>query len=267
MHDEQFREILHFFGRSWSGYRRVRRGVMKRLRAHMLALDCRSLKEYLQRLEMDTEERQKSERCLDVSISRFFRDRNLWQVLECEVLPGLILGAEEGIRVWSAGCACGEESYSMKIVWQTLYNRFDRLPELELWATDANPAFLERAREGIYTPSSLKELPDRLRSTCFDRMPRKNRFALSTSLKRDIVWRQHNLVSEAPPSTGFHLVFLRNNLLTYYDKRLQIPAFGRVVSALREGGMLIIGDRERLPLESPQLVPVSSCPMIFEKMA
>jgi len=265
MHDEQFRQILRFFGLSWSGYRRVRRGVMKRLRAHMLALECRNLKEYLQRLEMDTEERQKSERFMDVSISRFFRDRLLWQALEGEVLPGLILGAREGIRVWSAGCACGEEAYSLKIVWQTLRNRFDRLPELELWATDANPVFLERGREGIYTPSSLKELPDRLRSTSFECLPRKNRFALSASLKKDIVWRLHNLVSEDPPSSDFHLVFLRNNLLTYYEKRRQIPAFGRVVSALREGGVLVIGDQEKLPLESPQLIPLPCCPMIFEK--
>jgi len=265
MHDEQFREILRYFGRSWSGYRRVRRGVMKRLRAHMLTLECRSLTEYLQRLETETEERQRSERCMDVSISRFFRDRDLWQVLGGVVLPGLILGTEEGIRVWSAGCACGEEAYSFKIVWQTLHNRFDRLPELELWATDVNPVFLEKAQEGIYTPSSLKELPAPWRSTCFDRLPRRNRFALSASLKRDIVWKQHNLVSEAPPSAGFHLVFLRNNLLTYYEKGLQIPAFGRVVSALREGGMLVIGKKERIPPECGPLVPSATCPFAFEK--
>jgi chemotaxis methyl-accepting protein methylase len=231
----------------------------------MLALECRGLEEYLQRLERDAEERRKGERFMDVSISRFFRDMDLWQALEGEVLPGLILGADHGIRVWSAGCACGEEAYSLKIVWQTLCNRFEGLPALELWATDANPVFLERAREGIYTPSSLKEVPDRLRDTCFECLPRRNRFALSASLKRDIVWRPHNLVSEDPPSSGFHMVFLRNNLLTYYEKRLQIPAFGRVVSALREGGVLIVGLRERLPLESPQLVPLSCCPMIFEK--
>ena len=265
MHDEQFREILSFFGLSWAGYRRVRRGVKKRLRAHMLALECRNLKEYLQRLETDKEERRKGERFMDVSISRFFRDMGLWQALEGEVLPGMTLGADEGIRVWSAGCACGEEAYSLRIVWQTLHNRFDRLPELELWATDANPVFLERAREGIYTQSSLKELPDRLRNTCFDHLPGKNRFALSASLKRDIVWRLHNLVSDDPPSAGFDLIFLRNNLLTYYEKRLKIPAFGGVVSALREGGVLIVGKKERIPPECGPLVPLATCPFAFEK--
>jgi chemotaxis methyl-accepting protein methylase len=265
MHDEQFREILRFFGLSWSGYRRVRRGVKKRLRAHMLALECRSLKEYLQRLEIDREERQKSERFTDVSVSRFFRDRDLWQALEGEVLPGLILGADEGIRVWSAGCACGEEAYSLKILWQTFSRRFEGLPELELWATDANPVLLERAREGIYPPSSLKELPDQLRGTCFECLPRKNRFVLSASLKGDILWRQHNLVSEDPPSAGFQLIFLRNNLLTYYEKRLQIPAFRRIVSALREGGVLIIGKKERIPPECGPLVPLATCPFAFEK--
>jgi chemotaxis methyl-accepting protein methylase len=265
MDDEQFREILRLFGLSWSGYRRVRRGVMKRLRTHMLALECRNLWEYLQRLETDTAERHKGERFMDVSVSRFFRDRGLWRALEGEVLPELILGAEQEIRVWSAGCASGEEAYSLKIVWQTLRSRFDRLPELELWATDANPVFLERAREGIYTPGSLKELPDPLRNTCFESLPLKNRFSLSASLKEGIVWRRHNLVSEDPPSTGFHLIFLRNNLLTYYEKRLQVPAFGRVLSALSPGGVLIVGKKERIPPECGPLVPHATCPFAFEK--
>ena len=138
MDDKQFRAILCFYGLSWAGYQRVRRGVKKRLRAHMLTLEVRTVKEYLERLGSDREARRKGERLMDVSISRFFRDRDLWQALEQEVLPGRILRGDKSIRVWSAGCACGEEAYSVKMVWQILSTRLGGLPALgplKTWAS------------------------------------------------------------------------------------------------------------------------------------
>ena len=80
------------------------------------------------------------------------------------------------------------------------------------------------------------------------------------------VRRVHNLVREEPPSSGFHLVFLRNNLLTYYEKRLQIPAFRRIVSSLRPGGVLIIGKKEKLPVECNDFVPLANCPFAYGKV-
>lgn len=265
MHDDAFREILRLHGLSWSGYRRVRRGVKKRLRDHMLALGCRSLTEYLERLESDREERQKGARLMDVSVSRFFRDRGLWEALEAEVLPGLMRTREESILAWSAGCACGEEAYSLKIVWQTLCSRFEHPPEFAIWATDANPDFLERARQGVYTRSSLRELPDEARTIFLEREPRADRYAVSECLKAGIRWQVHDLIREEAPSSGFHMVLLRNNLLTYYEKSMQIPAFNRVVSALKPGGMLIVGDREKLPPRSPPFTPLGRCPLILQK--
>lgn len=266
MRDDQFREILKAFGLSWDGYRRVRRGVKKHLRAHMVALGSRSVKEYLARLEGHREAREEAERLMNVSISRFFRDIGLWQALETGVLPDLARRGEDRLRAWSAGCACGEEAYSLRIVWQALADHCDGLPDLEIWATDANPSFLEKARQGIYGPSSLKELPDEWRAAHFSRIPGEDRFAFSGSLKEGVRWGVHNLVREEPPASGFHLVFLRNNLLTYYEKGLLVPSFRKVVSALRPGGVLIIGKKERLPDECGPLVPLTSCPYAFEKV-
>jgi chemotaxis protein methyltransferase CheR len=267
MRDDQFREILGVFGLSWDGYRRVRRGVKKHLRAHMVALGSRSVKAYLERLEGDGQAREEAERLMTVSMSRFFRDKGLWQALEFGVLPGLVGCGEDRIRVWSAGCACGEEAYSLRIVWQALCDRCGRLPDLELWATDANRSFLEKARDGIYGPGSLKELPDEWRASHFSRVPGGDRFSFSGALKEGIRWRVHDLVREEPPASGFHLVLLRNNLLTYYEKKLQVPAFQRIVSALRPGGVLILGKKERLPGECGALVPLTHCPYAFEKVA
>ncbi len=266
MRDDQFREILRFFGLSWEGYRRVRRGVKKRLQVHMLGLGARSVKEYLTRLEADAAEREEAEGLVTVSISRFFRDIGLWHSLGSEVLPERIRTEEKRIRVWSAGCGCGEEVYSFRILWQALDGRIGDLPELDLWATDANPAYLEKADKGVYGASSLKELPDEWRTACFERKPRGNRFALHGDLKAGIRWRVHDLVREAPPAGGFHLVFLRNNLLTYYDKKLRDPAFRRIVSALGPEGILVIGKKERLPNEGGVFVPLTNCPFTYKKV-
>jgi chemotaxis methyl-accepting protein methylase len=266
MDDEQFREFLRFFGSSWEGYRRVRRGVKKRLRVHMLALGCRTVEAYLNRLEQDAQERRKSAELMAVSISRFFRDCELWEALEREMLPNLIRREQERIKVWSAGCACGEEAYSLKILWQVMRGRFSPLPELELWATDANPHFLQRARQGVYPSSSLRELRDELRSAWFEPEARRNRFAVSGFLKEGIIWRVHDMISEEPPSTGYHIAFLRNSLLTYYEKEVQIPALSRVVSSLRAGGILIIGDRERIPLEPFPCIPLPVHPHVYQKV-
>ncbi len=265
MDDDGFREILRLYGLSWSGYRRVRKGVKKRLRDHMVALGCRSLREYLERLEQNPQERQKGARRMDVSISRFFRDRALWQALEREVLPALILEQGGRIRAWSAGCACGEEVYSLRIVWQILRSRFEDLPEFEIWATDANPDFLERARQGLYARSSLRELSVEARSAFLREEPGGDRYAVSECLKAGIRWRVHDLIREEAPSSGFHMVLLRNNLLTYYEKSMQIPAFCSVVSALRPRGMLVVGNREKLPPGSPTFTPLGCCPLILER--
>jgi chemotaxis methyl-accepting protein methylase len=232
----------------------------------MVLLGSRSLKEYLERLEGDKEAREEAERLLTVSISRFFRDSALWQALERGVLPELVRQGEDRIRVWSAGCARGEEAYSLRIVWQALGDRCDGLPDLELWATDVNPYFLEKAREGVYGPSSMKAVPEEWRAAYFSRIPGEERFAVSGSLKEGVRWGVHNLVREEPPASGFHLVFLRNNLLTYYEKGLRVPAFRRVVSALRPGGVLIIGNKERLPRDCGPLVQLTSCPYAFRKV-
>ena len=263
MRDDQFREILRVFGLSWDGYRRVRRGVKKSLRVHMVALGSRSVKEYLDRLERSREEREEAQRLMTVSISRFFRDKDLWRALERGVLPDLARTVEGRVRAWSAGCACGEEAYSLRIVWQSLDDRREGPADLELWATDANPSYLEKARAGIYGPSSLKELPDEWRAAYFSRIPGQDRFALSGPLKEGIRWGVHDLVRQECPASGFDLIFLRNNLLTYYQGQQMHTAFNGIVECLEDGGILIIGSHEHLPPTRRSMKRDPLCPWIY----
>ncbi len=85
MDDDQFRQLLDDFNFSWAGYRKVRKGVKKRISRHMQELNCPNIKVYLDLLNQNDAVRQESERRMTVSISRFFRDRKLWQDLEEEI--------------------------------------------------------------------------------------------------------------------------------------------------------------------------------------
>ena len=172
MNDEQFRQVLDFFQYSWTGYRKVRKGVKKRISRHMRELKCANMETYLDLIQKNDQERQEFKRRMTVSISRFFRDRKLWLDLENEILPRLIETGKEKLKVWSAGCARGEEVYSFKIIWERLKTRFDILTGLELVATDMHPEYIQKAKAGIYPNSSLKEIPKEMRDDCFDRKKR-----------------------------------------------------------------------------------------------
>ncbi|MGD0627437.1 MAG: CheR family methyltransferase [Thermodesulfobacteriota bacterium] len=264
MDDQQFRRILDFLGLSWKGYRKVRKGVKKRVSRHMLQIGFRGVDELLLAMETERELRKQVENLMTVSISRFFRDRGLWQALENHGLPMLLERKDPIIKVWSAGCACGEEAYSLKILWDTMKRDFERLPDLELWATDMNPLYLDKARVGVYPASSLKELSEEIRSPYF-RPVKENHFAVTDSLKEGILWKVHNFLSDDPPQMEFQIIFLRNNLLTYYKEELREVAFRRVLESLKPGGFLIIGSHEKLPADYPELRPFPYHPNIFQK--
>ena len=230
----------------------------------MQQLRCPNIEAYLTLIERNDEERQECERRLTVSISQFFRDRKLWCDLENEILPQLLEAEKEKIKVWSAGCARGEEVYSFMMVWERLKTRCEGLPELELTATDMHPEYIEKAKAGIYAKSSLKEISEEMRDVHFDRKKSGNRHDLKPKFKENIIWQVRNMFSD-PPGSGFHVIFLRNNLLTYYRRDLIGAAFTNILESLKSGGWLIIGSHEKLPHESSRLTRNPSTPWAYRK--
>ncbi|MBW1999352.1 MAG: hypothetical protein JRJ29_15505 [Deltaproteobacteria bacterium] len=245
MDDMAFRQLLEFLGLSWRGYRKVRKGVKKRIARHMAECGCRCVEEYIQLLETDRDLRAQCEIMMAVSISRFFRDRALWETLGKDIVPELSCRDTDRLSVWCAGCGCGEEVYSLKILWEEIRPGLNPVPVLRVLATDMNPAFLARARIGVYPRSSLKEVPEIMHRRYFLAQGNQN-FAVKPSLKDGICWKQGNLLSSMPQET-FHLVFLRNNLLTYYGEESKTSAFQKVLGRLEAGGYLVIGSHEKIP--------------------
>jgi chemotaxis protein methyltransferase CheR len=230
----------------------------------MQRLGCRNLEEYFHILNNNSEVLKEAELLITVSISRFFRDRRLWLILEEEVVPDIIKRNSNKVSVWSAGCAQGQEVYSFKILWNRFKNRSDRLPRLQLWATDVNPDYLNKAMEGVYGKSSLKGIPEEIKNAYFSPSEDKSLYFITDHLKSDITWETYNLVQQPPPEEKFQIIFLRNNLLTYYRQEIKETAFLKVINSLDRGGFLVIGIREKLPIQARTLSQLKGYSYIFQ---
>jgi len=262
MDDQQFRQLLDHYGYSWEGYRRVRKGVKKRISRHMQELECRSLEEYLNCLDGDWGLQRQLISMMSVSVSRFFRDRALWKIMEEHIVTEIAKEHREKVRFLSVGCACGEEVYSFRIVWDIVHARLGCTPELEVLATDINPSYLDRAQNGIYSLSSLKEVPRELRDKFFTYFSEDGVYRIAPSIKEGVTWKVHDVMKE--PFEGDFQIIL--GILTYYSIELKRSAFRRVVDSLAHGGYLIIGSHERLPIESRELICFGGQSYIFKKI-
>jgi chemotaxis protein methyltransferase CheR len=263
--DDSFRKILSRLGRSWSGYRKVRKGVKRRLVRHMSESGFRKVDDYLRALDKDQNLRLCVEQLMTVTISRFFRDRELWRVVENHLLPMVANQCRDPIRIWSAGCSGGEEAYSFAILWDRFMGKQEQTLALKLLATDLNPAALEVAKKGVYSSSSLKEISQDLRDLYFKPLAEPGRFKISDSLKADLIFGLHNLSTDEPPEKDFQIIFLRNNLLTYYEGAAMESAFRKVVESLIPGGFLVVGSHEKIPSSVDDLSPWDFSRLVFRK--
>ena len=264
MNDHQFRQLLNRYEFSWAGYRKVRKGVKKRIHRYMESLKLSNMEAFLAELDKNDEIRHHCELLMTVSISRFFRDREFWQDFKENILLEFMDDNRDKIKFWSAGCACGEEVYSLKIIWDILSGSYLNVPDLKVLATDLNPIYLERARNGIYSPSSLKEATKEIQFRYFKQKADNNLFEVKTFLKKGVTWKVHHLLSD-PPNSAFDIIFLRNNVLTYYKEELKKKAFRKVLDSLALNGFLVIGSHETIPVEASDLIGVEPYPFVFKK--
>ena len=234
-------------GRSWPGYRKVRGLVCKRLARRLRSLGLANLDAYRRHLATHAEEWRHLDALCGVPISRFYRDRGVFDALEDFVLPALAGAAAAQSRTtldcWSAGCASGEEPYALAILWTVrLQPRFTRV-DLRIVATDLDERLLARARAGRYTASSLKELPEALRIAGLE--PADGGWRVRDPFRR--VAFRHQDLREAMPEGSFDLVLCRNVVLTYYAPPVELEVMQRIADRLRPGGALVVGIHESLP--------------------
>jgi chemotaxis protein methyltransferase CheR len=235
-------------GMRWPGFRRVRRQVCRRIARRMAELGLGDVDAYRRLLETTPEEWRRLDRCLFISVSRFYRDRAVFDFLGRTVLPALAeatrAGGRRTLRAWSAGCASGEEPYSLSILWRSAARARGPGTALEIMATDADPHLLERARRACYGAGSLKELPRAWRAAAFE--VRAGLFCLRPEFCENVTLLNQDL-RRAAPSGRFDLVLCRNVAFTYFDEDLQREVLERLKGKMIVGGALVLGRGERLP--------------------
>jgi len=235
-------------GLRWPGFRKVRGTVCKRLRRRLRELRLDDLDAYAAYLADRPDEWTRLDALCRIPISRFYRDREVFQTLGTHVLPALAQRvADEGeqeVRAWSAGCASGEEPYSLKIIWEeTVQSRFQGV-RLTISATDADPTMLERAESACYSAGSLKDLPQEWHEKAFT--CRDGNLCLRTAYKGGTRFLLQD-IRVAMPVGRFHLVLCRNLAFTYFDAERQRKLLPDLAAHLYPKAYLVLGSHEELP--------------------
>lgn len=261
---EFLRWALPHLGLRWPGFRKVRRQVCRRIQQRMCELGLPDLHSYQGLLARQPDEWRALADCCVVTISRFYRDRGVYEGLAERVLPALAeraaLAGQRRLRVWSAGCASGEEPYSLALIWYLrVARRFPGLA-LELFATDSQRDLLERARRACYRHSSLRELPPGWVEEGFDRSG--DQWCLKQRCRRGVRLLRRD-VTEGPPDGIFDLVLCRNLVFTYFTLGRQQVFLQSLMPHLAAGAALVVGSHETLPAQVRELTSWAEVPCVW----
>lgn len=223
----------------------IRRNIRRRVMRRMESVGIHDYSSYLLFLRRNPSEWDVLRPLFTVTISRFFRNRRVFDALSRHMLAPLAAKGNP-ISAWSAGCASGEEAFTLRILWEELPGR---KPPLSILATDVDGACLQRAGEGLYPESSLREVPRPFVKRHF--REEMGRFRLREDFVRSVTFRNHDLMGHPPPGE-FHLVLCRNAAFTYFALPLRVTVARAIASVLSPGGHLVIGRTERLPSEAAE---------------
>ncbi|MBM3319213.1 MAG: DUF5615 family PIN-like protein [Candidatus Eisenbacteria bacterium] len=226
---------------SWRGYRRVRFGLRGRVRRRLRALGLRTLWEYRETLARSPEERFLLGALLHVTVSRFFRDRSVWLSLPEILFPRLVEQAGKGpVRVFSLGCASGEEPFTLRMLWNE--SSVSEIP-IEILAADVSESCLRRAREAVYPSSAVHNVPEPYVRRYF-RLEGGN-WILDRTLADSVRFERFDWRSDRWPGP-FHWILARNGVFTYLGEDARLRVFEKIRSTLLPGGFLWVGGNERL---------------------
>lgn len=216
--------------------------VQRRIQRRMALLHLESMPDYLRVLRDNQAEVQSLYNDILIKVTSFFRDPDAFEYLRRKVIPRLFKGRPVGdtLRVWSAGCATGEEAYSLAICIAEYLGRRRADYPVQIFATDLSDASLDRAREGVYIENvALDVTPDRLRRFF---VPEGRNYRVTKSIREMVVFARQNLTKD-PPFSRLDLAVCRN-LLIYLDLPLQRRVFPLLHYALKPGGYLMLGNSE-----------------------
>ena len=264
--DAAFEALLQFLKRSrgfdFTGYKRA--SLERRFRRRMDTVACKSFGDYLDYLEVHPEEYQALFDTLLINVTDFFRDPPTWDQVRDDALPLILDGkpADEPLRVWSAGCATGQEPYTIAIVLCEALGEDSYRRRVKIYATDIDEDALNTARQATYAAREVEHVPPELRERYFERV--ENRFAFRTDLRRAVIFGRNNLVQDAPISR-LDLLVCRNTLM-YLNAETQGDVLRHFHFALRDTGVLMLGKSEMMIAHRDLFAALDLKQRIFRKL-
>jgi len=201
----------------------------------------------------------------------FFRNKYQWKALKNEILPEIIKRKHPCdnpyIRIWSAGCSTGEESYSIAIIINEYLSCYHSW-QIEILATDLNESSLDYAQKGIYTENAFRETPDDLKNKYFSRS--KGKYKIRNNFKKLITFEQLNLIADngfPKHYVSFDIIFCRN-VLIYFSPEIAKKTVHNMYNALNNDAYLFLGHTEGLIAKEFNLKPLSfDNAIIYQKQA
>jgi len=241
-------------GYDFSGYRYPT--VDRRVKQRLAAAKSGSFSEYLRFLKKNRDELDHLLSTLTIKVSRFFRDTLTFEYIANEILPALISEKiqkdDRSLRVWSAGCATGEEAYSMAILIHGIREKEAPLLNLHLFATDIDRTALSKAQEAVYPLKSLEDTKLGLVEKYFTR--KGDLFTLIPEIRQSVSFSHYDLLdtrSYVPSESvygNFDIVLCRN-VMIYFCVNQQNILFDKLYRSITENGFLILGKAESPPIK------------------
>ena len=249
-------------GFDFTGYKRT--SLSRRVQKRMQDVGADTYLSYLDLLEVDPDEFTQLFNTILLNVTSFFRDPPTWDYLSGEVMPQLAAGkgADEPIRVWSAGCASGEEAYTLAMVAAEALGAEAVRERVKIYATDVDEEALAQARQARYDARRVEGVPPELLERYFERSG--DEYVFSKDLRRSVIFGRHDLIQDAPISR-IDLLVCRNTLM-YLNSETQARVLARFSFALREGGYLTLGKAEMLLAHSNVFTSMDLKRRVFRKV-
>ena len=264
---EGFEEILHYLketrGFDFTGYKRS--SLMRRVDRRMNQVSIDSYVDYLDVLQANADEFVALFNTILINVTGFFRDAEAWDFLQTDIVPSLLAehAPDEPLRLWSAGCATGEEAYGLAIVMAEALGPDEFRQRVKIYATDVDEDALGHARLGFYVEKDVQPLGPDLVQRYFDHSG--GRYAFRKDLRRAVIFGRNDLVQDAPISR-IDLLACRNTLM-YFNADTQTKVLDKFHFALSRRGLLFLGKAEMLLSHSRIFDAVDLKRRVFRKVA
>jgi two-component system, chemotaxis family, CheB/CheR fusion protein len=249
-------------GFDFTGYKRS--SLERRIEKRMNEVGIGSYQEYLDYLEVQSDEFAFLFNTILINVTGFFRDAAAWDYLASEVIPRLVetVGGDRPLRFWCAGCSSGEETYTMAMILAEALGEQQYLERVKIYATDVDEEALTEARHATYAAKAVEAVPPPLLERYFERV--EQRYAFRKELRRTVIFGRNDLVQDAPISR-IDLLTCRNTLM-YFNAETQAGILGRFHFSLNDWGYLYLGKSEMLITHSDLFKPVDLKRRVFAKV-